>query len=267
MCVAPVYLPKKNITVPCGHCIECLQQRSVEWSYRLAVEAKSHEKNCFLTLTYNDDSLPFDFCVSRRELQLFVKRLRKEIAPTRVRFFGCGEYGKKRGRPHYHLVVFGWSPDDLFYLGKDKKGTVLYRSATVEKCWKKGFSSVAIDMTPEVLKYVAKYMQKRPPGRAAPFVQMSNRPGIGYNGIDEKLVKSDKLYMNGHFIKLPRYYLKKLEERGIDLTELKGNRKKRAEQYAAEQFVQVGNSSVQFAQKKQKYYKIFGKSIDKTGNI
>lgn len=267
MCVAPIYLLKRNMTVPCGHCIECLQQRSTEWSYRLAIESKSHEKNCFLTLTYNKYNLPSDKCVSRRELQLFVKRLRQEIKPIRVRFFGCGEYGKKRGRPHYHLVVFGWCPDDLFYLGKDKKGIVLYRSATVEKCWKKGFSSVAIEMTPEVLKYVAKYMQKRPEGRDPPFVQMSNRPGIGYNGIDDRLVKSDKLYLNGRFIKLPRYYLKKLEERGIDLTELKERRKRRAETVAAERYVQIGNSSVQFAQKKQKYYKIFGKIIDKSGNI
>ena len=63
-------------------------------------EASRYSSNCFVTLTYDEDHLPLDRSVSRREVQLFMKRLRKAISPLRVRFFACGEYGERFGRPH-----------------------------------------------------------------------------------------------------------------------------------------------------------------------
>ncbi|WP_209313267.1 MULTISPECIES: hypothetical protein [Enterobacterales] len=54
-----------------------------------------HETNCWLTLTYADEHLPwteYGFpTLDRRDVTLFLKRLRKAIAPLKIRYFGCGE--------------------------------------------------------------------------------------------------------------------------------------------------------------------------------
>lgn len=238
MCLYPITIPVKRkgeecwqpTTVACGKCVECLQQKSTEWSFRIMDEAKQYNKNCFLTLTYNDDNLPYTFSefeilphyptLLKSDLQKFMKRLRKHIYPQKVRFFACGEYGSKGQRPHYHVILFGWCPDDLQYFQKDKKGSILYRSAMIEKLWKFGFSSIG-ELTVDSAKYCAKYMQKLnvlPLHVVKPFVVMSNRPGIGFSSINPKSLTSDRIYHNGKGIKVPRYYLKVLERNGHDLT-------------------------------------------------
>ena len=37
-----------------------------------------HEDNCFLTLTYDENSCPKDHSLSVRDIQLFCKKLRKK---------------------------------------------------------------------------------------------------------------------------------------------------------------------------------------------
>lgn len=234
MCLYPKTIPVRRVgadhyepvTVACGKCVECLQQHSNEWSHRIVDECKLHEQNCFITLTYNEQSKPTDGSLCRRDLQLFIKRLRKHVEPLKLRVFYCGEYGKKALRPHYHVIVFGWKPDDLFFWQKDKSGSILYRSPQVEKLWTFGYSSVG-DVTVDSAKYCAKYMQKLqklPDGLVKPFIGMSNRNGIGYGAIDPNSLTSDRIYHNGKSVKVPRYYLKVLEREGHDLTEFKSRR-------------------------------------------
>lgn len=247
MCLYPKTIPVKRIgsdryepvTVSCGKCVECLSQKSNEWAHRIIDECKQHEQNCFITLTYNEHSKPSDGSLRRRDLQLFLKRLRKHVEPLKIRIFYCGEYGKK-GRPHYHVIIFGWKPSDLFFWQKDKSGAILYRSPQLEKLWtyhpdwckckrcrwSYGFSSVG-DVTVYSAKYCAKYMQKLlnlPDGLVKSFIGMSNRPGIGYAAIDPVSLTSDRIYHSGKSIKVPRYYLKVLEREGHDLTEFKALR-------------------------------------------
>lgn len=223
--LSPIVTCASNVTtalVPCGRCVECMSQKAKEWSFRIQDEMSLHAANCFLTLTFREN--PLTIC--KRDLQTFVKRLRKSIEPCKIRYFACGEYGKKHGRPHYHLAVFGWRPADLVYLYTTNDGDRLYRSPTVEKLWPHGFITVG-DLTLESGKYVAKYLQKLqdfPDGLEPPFLLMSNRPGIGYGAIDEKAVKTDKIYRQGQYIPIPRYYLKVLDRRGVDLRELRERR-------------------------------------------
>lgn len=214
------------IQVPCGKCFECLQQKSIEWSHRIADECKAHSESCFITLTYDNEHLPVDGSVNRRDVQLFLKRLRKRVHPKKIRVFYCGEYGKKALRPHYHIIVFGWFPSDCVVWQRDEHGEHLFRSPTVEKTWTFGFSSVG-KVTLESAKYCAKYMQKLqklPPTLAKPFLGMSNRPGIGYNAIDPNSLVGDRIYHNGKSCKVPRYYLKVMERQGRDLTVFKYRR-------------------------------------------
>lgn len=65
---------------------------------------------------YRKLSLPKEMygCIpylSRRDLQLFLKRLRKNISKifsdnAQIRYFACGEYGPVHFRPHFHLLFF-----------------------------------------------------------------------------------------------------------------------------------------------------------------
>lgn len=227
MCLNPKTIYKKGyyISVGCGKCFECLQQRATEWAYRICLESSLYEHNCMVTLTYNEDNCPKDSHLSKRDLQLFMKRLRKHYNNVKVKFFACGEYGDKKGRPHYHIILFNMYFEDMFWFCKDKKGTDLYRSPVLERLWNKGFSSIC-EIEFNVAKYCAIYMQKPPKdGRPKPFLLMSRRPGIGFGAIREEWLASDKIYYNGRYIKIPRYFLDVLSRSFPNLVEtLKNNR-------------------------------------------
>ncbi|ACZ33198.1 conserved hypothetical protein [Chlamydia pneumoniae LPCoLN] len=96
------------VLMPCLKCRFCRTQHAKVWSYRCVHEASLYEKNCFLTLTYDDKHLPQYGSLVKLHLQLFLKRLRDRISPHKIRYFGCGEYGTKLQRPHYHLLIFNY---------------------------------------------------------------------------------------------------------------------------------------------------------------
>lgn len=217
------------IAVPCGKCIECLTQYSEIWSYRIIREAKLHKQVCMLTLTY---AVAPSSGVQKRDVQLFMKSLRKSLAPLKVRFFACGEYGAKFSRPHYHAIIFGWFPPDVTYFFS-RNGHAVYKSDKVAKLWKHGYVSVE-EVTLESAKYCAKYLQKLqklPVGLNPPFTLMSNRPGIGFDEHDFSYLKTDKLYYRGKYISTPRYLLKKAEDYGAVIDDLKAFRIDKAKMY------------------------------------
>lgn len=223
--------PPGFVPISCGHCSECLRKRASDWAFRVMSEFTG--VGCVLTLTYNDDNLVLadssTGTLVRSDLQKFVKRLRKYIQPTKIRYFGCGEYGGERLRPHYHLVVLGYCPDDLHYLKSTPKGTRLYNSPTVSKLWGKGFITVG-QVTEESVKYSCKYLQKltfdtSKSGNAPPFVCMSTRPGFGFHE-SLKSIDNDIYYRSGRSYVAPRYYVK-VCDKYFDTTALKDRRFKR----------------------------------------
>ena len=92
-----------SFLVPCGQCIGCRLKRSRDWAIRCVHEASLYKHNCFITLTFDDLHLPANRSISKRDLQLFMKRLRKRFKGFEsvmddngniyypIRFFGCGE--------------------------------------------------------------------------------------------------------------------------------------------------------------------------------
>lgn len=78
---------------------------------------------------------------------------------SNIRYFAVGEYGTKTKRPHYHILIFGWSPSDREYF-TNRKGNNIYTSATLQSLWPFGFSSVG-DVSPKVCKYCARYVTKK----------------------------------------------------------------------------------------------------------
>lgn len=228
MCIKPITIPvlRKGEqeytpqTIKCGKCVECLEAKAREWAFRIMDETKFHAENCFISLTYAPEYLPLGGTLVKADFQKFMKRLRERLEPLKIRFFGCGEYGSLRKRPHYHAIIFGWKPNDLKFLKVDEKGQILYTSKFLQSVWPFGFSSVG-NVSLRSAKYCATYMQKLqkyPEGLEPPFVLMSRKPGIGFLSIDAKCLSEDKIYNNGKSIPVPRYYLKVLERNGHDLT-------------------------------------------------
>lgn len=155
-----------DIKVPCGRCVGCRLERSRQWAMRCMHEAKMHKQNCFITLTYNEENRPYNDDLNYQDFQLFMKRLRERFQGTTIKFYMCGEYGPKLGRPHFHACLFGIDfPDRKLWKVTDSKSK-LYRSEILEKLWTKGFSSVG-DVNFESAAYVARYIMKKVTGEAA----------------------------------------------------------------------------------------------------
>lgn len=232
-CNKPMHLQNK-ITgkierVPCGQCRGCRLEKSSQWASRCTHEASLYEKNCFLTLTFAPEHLPKDYSINKSTLKNFIKRLRNHFEQE-IRFYACGEYGEKRGRPHYHVLVFNADfPDrELLTLGAQNrlrshfsKGPLfdLYRSPTLEKLWKYGFSTIG-DVTYESAGYCARYIMKKVTGdidvqadhyngRVPEFALMSRNPGIGHDWLKKyfnDVYPKDSFHIDGRRKKPPRYY-------------------------------------------------------------
>ena len=120
-----------QVKVRCGQCIGCRLEKARQWALRCSHEASLHENNCFVTLTYSDKNLPKYNSLELRDFQKFMKRLRKHFDGG-IRFFHCGEYGDKNGRPHYHAILFGIDFDDREIYKVSDAGYRWYTSKTLE---------------------------------------------------------------------------------------------------------------------------------------
>lgn len=153
-----------SLALPCNSCVGCYLERARQWAMRCTDEASLFKENSFLTLSVNQESLKVHGrSVDVRYLQLFLKRLRRKIWPTRIRSFACMEYGGKHGRPHYHMLVFNYAFPDKVYYRDSPSGEKLYRSAQLERLWPFGYSSVG-DVTFGSAAYVARYHLKKSGG-------------------------------------------------------------------------------------------------------
>lgn len=203
----PLVVEGEEIVVSCGRCEACRYSRAREWGARCLAESMLHEESSVHTMTYavSPGSLRY------RDVQLLLKRLRKR---GRFRYFVSGEYGDRFGRPHYHLLAFGSSPD-------------------VASAWSHG------DVRSERLSaaacfYAARYAAKklgrseRPnfcvdeeTGEVVPrvpeFSRMSLKPAIGAGFVarfSDELFANGSLVLEGRRYALPRVFKDRLA--GVD---------------------------------------------------
>ena len=244
----------RPVELPCGQCIGCRLERSRQWAVRCVHEAQMHERNCFVTLTYDDEHLPEDRSVDVREFQRFMKRLRKRYGRG-IRFFHCGEYGEVNERPHYHALLFNHDFEDreLWSVRSDVR---LYVSRELQSVWPFGWSTLG-DVTFNSAAYVARYVLKKVTGQGAQeryqwthpetgevherrpeYVTMSRRPGIGAAWVDRfrsDLYPSDFVVLNGAKMRLPRYYDQRLELDEKDARTIRGTRIVSAKRHVEDQ--------------------------------
>lgn len=183
---------KGGMAFGCGQCHPCRFNKRREWSSRIVLESQKHVEKCFLTLTYDDAFLPADGSLQPRDIQLFLKRFRKAIAPTRIRFFFVGEYGDENFRPHYHAAIFGFQCAGKVQTPSHGRRCFCPACSLVRDIWGKG--NVDLDELNDttasyICGYVVKKMTKnddpRLEGKHPEFARMSLRPGIGADAMDD----------------------------------------------------------------------------------
>jgi hypothetical protein len=201
------------IPVPCSKCPPCKKRRTSGWSFRLIKEGERSQSALFVTLTYNTEVVPITkngfMNLDKADVQKFMKRLRK-LSNEKLKYYVCGEYGTKRMRPHYHLIIFN--------ADKEK----------VELAWtldRRPLGQIYIgDVNEASIGYTLKYMTKKGKipmhhndDRQKEFSLMSK--GIGKNYLTEKMVKwhknniEERMYCNikgNKKIAMPRYYKDKI---------------------------------------------------------
>lgn len=229
------YVGATSISVPCGRCTGCRIDRSRQWAMRCLHEASLYPENCFITLTYDQQNVPDSFGLQLRDLQLFMKRLRKKFSTKTIRFFACGEYGDENLRPHYHALLFNHDFSDKKYF-TTRNSNKIYNSQILNDIWQKSEINEIGDVSFKSAAYCARYTLKKQNGdRADPhyyrqspvngeyyridpeFAVMSRRPGIGdgwFNKYKSDCFPSDYLIIEGKKVGVPAYYTRKLADQG-----------------------------------------------------
>ena len=242
MCISPITLKKDKLRhtykestmtdlVPCGKCVLCLKRRTNSWAFRLLQEVKISSSAIFLTLTYDNENLPLDNVTNtyidydtgectdyhykdvpvldKSDPQKFLKRLRKRLKTSNIKYYGCGEYGNNRTkRPHYHFIMFNLPQEYI------KTHDLL------TEIWGKGLIHIG-DCNEATIKYTTKYIMKSLKNKNTTlppeFAIMSKYLGVSF--LTPQMVQfyqnnpqSHVTLPGGIKTSLPRYFKEKIFE-------------------------------------------------------
>lgn len=186
----------KSVRAPCGNkCLQCCESKAKEWATKIMLESMQHEENYMITFTYDEKYLPrkdyiicedgeifyddgtwnsyLDYEHARNVIRKIRDWQRKEYGIQNIKIFGCGEYGGKGGRAHFHIIFMGLhiEPGDVKIHQVDQEGNIIYECKKIQDCWippksirgkaePMGFVSVA-ECNWQTARYVAGYVQKK----------------------------------------------------------------------------------------------------------
>lgn len=203
MCIAPNILGDGTKTA-CHKCWQCRERAIADWTGRNIAEMKTAKACHAVTLTYGRDDANAEehersVVLTYSDVQKFLYLLRRHGYP--VRYFVAGEFGTKKGRAHWHIILY-WQdrvPDNiplrqnwLFARygedgkqAQDENGDPAYFWPHGWTYWQK--------VTPHTARYVCKYLQKGMGDDAAQGkLQMSKYPPLGteyFEQLAERYVK------------------------------------------------------------------------------
>lgn len=222
-CVNPILVTHPNgykIKVPCGKCVNCKATNVQQWVQRLTDEMFANDVTYFVTLSYDDKNVQYVIdengapvqTLNRQDYTHFLQKLKYQcdLRLIRMRYFGCGEYGKSTSRPHYHFVLFF-----KFATGEMPNSTAM--SQFILQNWTLGQINAAVPVTnADVFGYICKDMYKNhnrllEDKRLQTFHTMSRRPAIGV-GYVQNHVKffEDAVKRRDRLVYVPRVYKKYL---------------------------------------------------------
>lgn len=212
MCTSSIRVVRKSdekeFHLPCGKCPLCVKAKILSWLFRLQQHSAHQNNFYFITLTYRTNELIYyqshEPSLHKPDLQKWFKRLRKlqnKRFPNypRITYYAVGEYGKRKGRPHYHILLFNLALPEL-----------------VEKTW--GLGRVDVQIPKYAFKsitYTLKYISKprlKYKGKQREFSLMSK--GIGKEYLTPQIVdyhlrtpkNTHATLVGGGKIPLPKYY-------------------------------------------------------------
>lgn len=173
--------------VACRKCWQCKADRVKDWAGRCIAEKEYSTATSFVTLTYGKTLGYYEkfddlgaLTLIYRDVQLWLKRIRK--AGYQVRYLVSGEYGKLKGRAHWHACLFwtGTTPLSTF----DEEGKPLIEIDGDGICWKDpfwphGFTHWKGEVNIKSAQYVCKYMLKDQDGERENEFHMSKLPVLG----------------------------------------------------------------------------------------
>lgn len=203
----------------CRKCLPCRLNIAREKAIRTLHESKMHEDNIFLTLTYSDEHMRSSKLIYE-DFQKFMKKLRK-TQNQKISYMVTGEYGELNKRPHWHAIIFNYSPKDLKYYYTSDRGDDVFKSKTIDKLWAKNNSELRPNeigsVTLESAGYVARYASKKlVHGKDQdhdyhPIHKTSSKYGIGRPWIEKYYKHTFEngfvTLPNGQITKIPRYYV------------------------------------------------------------
>lgn len=164
-----------GVSVRCHRCWQCRADLVDDWVGRCTAESWASEKSLCVDLTYGRDARMGSVdhrhahSLYYEDVQLYLKRLRRETDGG-VRFFVSGEYGERRGRAHWHAILF---------FKKRIPADIRIRERYVHGPWPHGFSWWK-EATEESMRYAAKYVLKGGLGDHEPFYRHSTMPNLGH---------------------------------------------------------------------------------------
>lgn len=203
VCFSPFFTVSDNsrlVGFPCGKCPVCLQKRANEWSLRISLESRMYEDIAFVTLTYSNETLYSDKLIPSH-LSSFMKRLRTYVMRSgflgKLRFYGVGEYGDRRGRPHFHVVIFGL-PQRFW--------------SSIRDAWNGSIVDIQKPRTVDaVASYVAGYVVKKLYTTSNVITRQSQ--GLGKTFIDKVQHYTQTIVLNGKTRYIGRYLRNRLAKR------------------------------------------------------
>ncbi|AZL82949.1 replication initiator protein [Apis mellifera associated microvirus 25] len=202
-----------GFSIPCSKCLACRLNRAREKAIRCVHESQMHENNIFLTLTYSDDHLKSPK-LQYEDFQLFMKKLRKHTN-NKLSYMVTGEYGEKHKRPHWHAIIFNYSPTDAKHLYTTDNGDRVYSSGAIDNIWGLGkteFGSVTMDSANYVARYAAKKLTHGEDGTHdfEPIHRTSKLRPIGLSYLEkhyQHIFNHGYIVLpNGEKTGIPRYY-------------------------------------------------------------
>jgi len=180
---------------------------------------------CFITLTYEDKFLPEKGGLSKKDVYLFIKRLRKIKAPLKIKYYAGAEYGDDEGRPHYHAIIFGVGITEHTVV---KYGDYLIaRTGPVWQAWQREGEPIGRiqigSVTGESARYCVKYLHKRYNGKMRFYYGELERPfsiqsnGLGKQWALDNIGQLSKMLVckqGSKDVNIPKYY-KRLFEKAL----------------------------------------------------